>query len=138
MCDSLKGKLFHATKENTELKQKVAYLTSCLERMVVSEKMIEDDLSQVEESTTKSTYKLGVGFERCEDKGGKSAPKFIPSSNYHKDEATIKSTKTHYPSNPKPSFNPKREVSKETSKLREEAFICMFYGCASHLDKFCF
>jgi hypothetical protein len=138
MCDSLKGKLFHATKENTELKQKVAYLTSCLERMVVSEKMIEDDLSQVEESTTKSTYKLGVGFERCEDKGGKSAPKFIPSSNYHKDEATIKSTKTHYPSNPKPSFNPKREVSKETPKLREEAFICMFYGCASHLDKFCF
>jgi hypothetical protein len=138
MCDSLKGKLFHATKENTELKQKVAYLTSCLERMVVSEKMIEDDLSQVEESTTKSTYKLGVGFERCEDKGGKSAPKFIPSSNYHKDEATIKSTKTHYPSNPKSSFNPKREVSKETPKLREEAFICMFYDCASHLDNFCF
>jgi hypothetical protein len=44
-CGSLKGKLFHATKENTELKQEVAYLTSRLERMVVSEKMIEDDLS---------------------------------------------------------------------------------------------
>jgi hypothetical protein len=113
-------------------------LTSCLERMVVSEKIIEDDLSQVEESTTKSTYKLGVSFERCEDKGGKSAPKFIPSSNCHKDEATIKSTKTYYPSNPKPSFNPKREVSKKNPKLRDEAFICMFYGCASHLDKFCF
>jgi hypothetical protein len=50
MCDSLKGKLFHATKENTELKRKVAYLTSCLERIVVSEKMIEDDLHQIEES----------------------------------------------------------------------------------------
>jgi hypothetical protein len=112
MCGSLKGKLFHATKENTEMKQEVAYLTSCLERMVVSEKMIEDDFSRVELSATKSTYKLGVGFERCEDKDEKSAPKFISSSNYHKEEATIKSTKTHYLSNPKPSFNPKREVRK--------------------------
>jgi hypothetical protein len=31
--------------------------------------MIEEDLSWVEESATKSTYRLGVGFERCEDKG---------------------------------------------------------------------
>jgi hypothetical protein len=22
--------------------------------------------------------------------------------------------------------------------MREEAFVCMFYGCADHLDKFCF
>jgi hypothetical protein len=123
--------LFHATKENTELKQEVAYLTSHLERTVMSEKLIEDDLSQIEESATKSTYKLGVGFERCEDKGGKSAPKFIPISNYHQEEKTIKSTKTHYPSNPKPSFNPKREVRKENPKLREEAFVCMFCGRAS-------
>jgi hypothetical protein len=88
--------------------------------------MIEDDLNHVEESATKSTYKLGVGFERFEDKGEKSAPKFVPSSNYHKEEETIKSTKAHYPSNPKPSFNPKREVKKETPKPREEAFICIF------------
>jgi hypothetical protein len=45
LCVSLKGKLLHATKENTELKQEVAYLTSHLERTIVSEKMIEDDLS---------------------------------------------------------------------------------------------
>jgi hypothetical protein len=62
VCDSLKGKLFHATKENTELKQEVAYLTSRLERTAVNEKMIEDDLSRVEESATKSTYKLGIVF----------------------------------------------------------------------------
>jgi hypothetical protein len=80
VCDSLKGKILYATKENTELKQEVDYLTSHLERTVVSEKMIEDDLSRVEESATKFTYKLGIGFERCEDKGVKSAPKFIPSS----------------------------------------------------------
>jgi hypothetical protein len=97
-CGSLKGKFFHATKENIELKQEVAYLTSCLERTVVSEELIEDDLSRVEQSATKSTYKLGVGFERCEDKSEKSDPKFIPSFTYHKEEATIKSTKTHYPS----------------------------------------
>jgi hypothetical protein len=138
MCGSLKGKFFDTTKENTELKQEVAYLTSHLERTVMIEKMIEDDLSGDEESATKFTYKLGVGFERCEDKGEKSAPKFLPTSNYHKEEETIKSTKTHYPSNPKPSFNPKREVRKETPRLREEAFIYMFSGCAGHLDEFCF
>jgi hypothetical protein len=100
--------------------------------------MIEEDLSRVEESATKSTYRLGVGFERCEDKGEKSAPKFIPSSTYHKEEATIKPTKTHYPSNSKPSFNPKRQARKETSKPREKAFVCMFCGCADRLDEFCF
>jgi hypothetical protein len=57
-------------------------LTPRLEKTRVSEKMVEDHLRQVEESATKSTYKLGVGFERCEDKGEKSAPKFIPSSTY--------------------------------------------------------
>jgi predicted nuclease with TOPRIM domain len=81
MCDSLKGKLFHTTKENTELKQEVAYLTACLEKTMLSEKIIEDDLSQVEKSAIKSTYKLSVGFETCENKGEKSAPKFIPNSN---------------------------------------------------------
>jgi hypothetical protein len=79
--------------------------------------MIEEDLSRVEESATKSTYRLGVGFERCENKCEKSAPKFIPSSTYHKEEVTIKFTKAHYPSNPKSSFNPKREVSRERKLL---------------------
>jgi hypothetical protein len=83
-CVSLKGKLFYATKENTELQQEVAYLTARLEKIDLSEKMIEEDLSQVGESATKSTYRLSVGFERCEDRGKKSAPKFIPSSTYHK------------------------------------------------------
>jgi hypothetical protein len=98
-------------------------LTARLEKTILREKMIDEDLSQFEESATKSTYRLGVGFERCEDKGEKSPSSFIPSSTYHKEEAIIKSTKSHYPSNPKPSFNPKREVKKETLKPREEAFI---------------
>jgi hypothetical protein len=137
-CGSFKGKLLHATKENTELQQEVAYLTAHLEKTVLSEEIIEEDLGRVEESATKSTYRLGVGFERCEKKGEKSVPKFIPISTYHKEEATIKPTKAHYPSNLKPSFNPKREASKETPKPREEAIICMFCGRAGHLDEFCF
>jgi predicted nuclease with TOPRIM domain len=104
LCGSLKGKLLHATKENTELKKEVAYLTSHLERTVVSEKMIEDDLSHVYESANKSTYKLGVGFERCEDKGVKSAPKFIPSANYHQEEKQSNPPKlTTHPAQSHPS-----------------------------------
>jgi predicted nuclease with TOPRIM domain len=62
LCASLKGKLFHATKENTELQQEDAYLTARLEKTILSEKMIEDDLSRIEESATKSTYKLCVSL----------------------------------------------------------------------------
>jgi hypothetical protein len=138
VCVSLKDKLFHAIKENTELQQEVAYLTARLEKTMLSEKMIEQDLRRVEKSATKSTYRLGVGFERCEDKSEKSALKFIPNSTYHKEKATIKSTKSHYLSNPKPFFNLKREVRKETFKSREKAFVCMFCGRAGHLDEFCF
>jgi hypothetical protein len=104
-CVSLKGKLLHTTKENTEPQQEVAYLTARLEKTALSEKMIEEDLSRIEESATKSTYRLCVGFERCEKKGEKSAPIFVPSFSYHKEEEALKPTKSHYPSNPKPSFN---------------------------------
>jgi predicted nuclease with TOPRIM domain len=83
LCGSLKGKLFCATKENTELQQEVSYLTARLQKTALSKKMIEEDLSRGEESATKSTYKLSVSFERCENKGEKSAPKFIFSSTYH-------------------------------------------------------
>jgi hypothetical protein len=100
--------------------------------------MIEDDLSRVVKSAMKSTYKLGVAFERCEDKGEKSAPKFVPSSNYYKEEESLKPIKTHYPSNLKPSFNPKKSVKKNTQNPSEEVYICMFCGHASHLDEFCF
>jgi hypothetical protein len=106
-------------------------LTAHLEKTVLSEKMIGEDLSRVEESATKSTYRLGVGFERCDDKGEKSAPKFIPSSTYHKEEAIIKSTKAHYPSNPKPSFNPKREARKKTQAERGSFYLHVLCSCWS-------
>jgi hypothetical protein len=137
-CVSLKGKLFHATKENIKLQQEVTYLTARFDKTILSEKMIEEDLSWFEESATKSTYRLGIRFERCEKKDKNSAPKFVPSCSYHEEEETLKPTKTHYPSNPKPSFNPKSGVKRESPKSREEAFVCMFYGRASHLVEFCF
>jgi hypothetical protein len=113
-------------------------LTARLEKTILSEKMIEEDLSQIEKSATKSTYRLGVGFERCEKKGEKGAPKFVPISSYHKEEEALKPIKAHYPSNPKPSFNPKREPRKETPKPREEAFVCMFCGRAEYArDSYC-
>jgi regulator of replication initiation timing len=95
VCVSLKGKPLHATKENTELQQEVDYLTARLEKTVLSEKMIEKDLSRVEESATKSTYRLSVDFERCEKKCEKSAHKFVPTSSYHKEEEVLKPTKAH-------------------------------------------
>jgi hypothetical protein len=64
-------------------------LTACLEKTILSEKIINDDLSRVKESASKSTYKLGIGFDRCEDKCEKSAPKFVPNSNYHKEEEAL-------------------------------------------------
>jgi hypothetical protein len=81
---------------------------------------------------------LGVNFERCEDKSENRDPKFIPTSNYHKEEKTIKSIKTHYTSSPKSSFNPKRELRKEILKTTKEVFVCMFYDRIDHLDEFCF
>jgi hypothetical protein len=95
-------------------------------------------LSHVEEGTIKFTYKLGVDFERCENKGKKSAPKFVPSSSYHKEEEALKPTKTHYSSNPKPSFNPKRGVKKNTLNPSDGVYICMFCSRVGHLDEFCF
>jgi hypothetical protein len=73
-------------------------LTARLEKTALSEKMIEEDLSRVEESATKSTYRLSVGFERCEKKDEKSAPKFVPSSSYHK--------KRKHSNQPKPITHP--------------------------------
>jgi hypothetical protein len=79
--------------------------------------------------------RLGLRYVRkkCE----KSAAKFVLSSSYHKEEEALKPIKAHYPSNLKLSFNLKREARKESPKLREEAFVCMFCGRAGHLDEFC-
>jgi hypothetical protein len=103
----------------------------------LSEKIIEEDLSRVDECVTHSIHKLGLGYERYEDKGEISI-KFMPSSTYNDEEETLKAKQIPYPPNPKPSFNLKRGVKRESPKPRKKAFIYMFCGRASHLDEFCF
>jgi hypothetical protein len=56
-----------------------------------------------------------LGLRDVRKRDEKSAPKFFPSFNNHKEEEALKPTRTHYTSNPKPSFNPKKEVRKELS-----------------------
>jgi hypothetical protein len=139
LCVSLKGKLVHATNENTMLMKDVAYITSWLERTKVSEKMIEY-LSWVDECVTHSIHKLGLGYERCEDQGEIST-KFLPSSTYKDEEETLKAKQIPYPPNPKPSFNPKRALKQTTNPYMpnpDGVYICMFCGCAGHLDGFYF
>jgi hypothetical protein len=73
-------------------------LTSHLERTVLSEKMIEEDLSQIEESATKSTYKLSVGFERYDKRVRRVLPSLFLAS------TTIKRRK--HSNQPKPTTHP--------------------------------
>jgi hypothetical protein len=138
-CVSLKGKLLHATKENTELQHEVTYLTTRLEKSILSEKMIEEDLSRVQESATKSTYRLGVGFERCEKKGERVLLSlFLAPATIKKRKHLNQPKPITYPIQSYPSTNPKRGVKGESPKPREEAFVCMFCGRAGHIDEFCF
>jgi hypothetical protein len=137
---SLTGKLVHNTNENTMLIQDVAYLTSCIERTRLSEKMIQEDLSRVDECVTYSIRKLGLGYERCEDKGEIST-KFVPSSTYKDEEETLKHKQISYPPNTKPSFNPKRVQNQTTNPSMTNlhgVYMCMFCVHVGHLDEFCF
>jgi ferredoxin len=139
-CVSVKGKLVHVTNENTMLMQDVAYFTSRLERTKLSEKMIEEDISWVDECVTRSIHKLGLGYERCENKGEIST-KFVPSSTYNDEKETLKAKQIPYPLNPKPSFNLKRAQKQTTNSSMHNLdgiYTCMFCGRACHLDKFCF
>jgi hypothetical protein len=111
-CVFIKGKLLHGIKENTKLQQEVAYLTARLEKTALSEKIIKEDLSRVEESATKSTYRLSVGFERYEKKDEKSAPKFVPSTSYHKRRGSTQTNQNPLSIQSKAILQPK-ERSKE-------------------------
>jgi hypothetical protein len=139
-CVSLKGKLVHATNENTILVKDVSYLTSWLERTKLSEKMIEEDLSWVDECVTHSIHKLGLGYERCENKSEIST-KFVPIFTYNDKEKTLKAKQIPYPPNPKPSFNPNRAQRQTTNSSMSNldgVYTCIFCGRASHLVEFCF
>jgi hypothetical protein len=102
--------------------------------------MIEKDLSRVDECVTHFIHKLGLGYERCENKGEIST-KFVPSSTYNDEEETLKAKQIPYPPNPKPSFNPKRAqkqtINSSMSNL-DGVYTCIFCGRTGHLVEFCF
>jgi hypothetical protein len=115
-------------------------ITSRLERTKLSEKMIEEDLSRVDECVTRSIHKLGLGYERYQDKSEIST-KFVPSSTYKDEEETLKAKQISYPSNPKPSFNLKRAQKQTTNPSMpnlDGVYTCMFYCHAGHLYEFYF
>jgi hypothetical protein len=134
VCVSLKSKLVHAINENTMLAQDVAYLTLRFERTKLSEKSIEEDLSQVDECVTRSIHKLCSGYERCEPKGEIST-KFVLRSTYKDEKETLKAKPIPYPSNPKSSFNPKRVQRQTTSSSMpnlDGVYTCMcLWPCGS-------
>jgi hypothetical protein len=89
---------------------------------------------------TRSMHKLGLVYERCENKGEVST-KFVSSSTYKDEEQTLKAKQIPYPPNPKSSFNPKRAQKQTTNSCMtnlDGVYICMFCGRADHLVEFCF
>jgi hypothetical protein len=137
-CVSLNVKFFHAIKENTELQHEIAYLTTRLEKIILNEKMIERDLSRVEKSAIKSTYRLGIEFKRCEKKRMRMMllSLFLPPATIKKSKHSNQSKPKTHPIQSYPSIQ--RGVKRESLKSREEAFVCMFCGRAGYLDEFCF
>jgi hypothetical protein len=118
----------------------VAYLTSWFERTKLSEKIIEEDLSRVDKYVTRSIHKLGLGYERYEDKG-EVPTKFVLSSTYKDEKETLKAKQISYPPNLKPSLNPKRAQKQTTNPCTpnlDGVYICMFCGYAGHFDEFYF
>ncbi len=106
----------------------------------MSEKLIEEDLSRIDECVTRSIHKLGLSFERCEDKGEIST-KFVPISTYNDEEEILKVKQIPYPPNPKSSFNPKRAQKQTTNPSMlnlDGVYTFMFCGCVGHLVEFCF
>jgi hypothetical protein len=102
--------------------------------------MMEEDLSWVDERVTHSIHKLGLGYERCEDKSEISI-KFMPSSTCKDEEETLKAKQIPYPPNPKPSFNLKRAQKQTTNPSMpnlDGVYTCMLCDRASHLDEFYF
>jgi hypothetical protein len=124
-CISLKGKLFHAIKENIQLHQEVTYLSARLEKTVLSEKMIEEDFSRVEESVTKSTYRLGVGFEICEKKDEKSALSlFLAPATIKKRKHSNQPKPITHPTQSHPSTQREKQEKKLPSREMKFLFAC--------------
>jgi hypothetical protein len=94
---------------------------------------------RVEESATKSIYKLGVGFERCEKKGEKSNPisLFIAPTITKKKKLSNQPKPTIHPIQSQPS-NIRDMLRNKCLSLERKLLFAYFCGRAGHLDEFCF
>jgi hypothetical protein len=128
VCVSLKGKLIHAIKENTELQQEIAYLNARLEKTALSEKMIKEDLSRVKQSATKSTYKLGVGFERCKIRVRRVLPSLFiaPPTTKRKQQSNPLKLTTH-PTQSHPSTQREKQGKKTSFDRMVKCWIPKIY-----------
>jgi hypothetical protein len=125
-CVPLKGKLFHAIKENTELQKEVAYLTARLEKTVLSEKMIEEDLSRVEESAIKFTYRLGVGLRDVRRRVRRVLSSlFLPPPNTKRKQQSIQPKPITHPIQSHPSTQREKKGKKPLS--RERKLLCAYF-----------
>jgi hypothetical protein len=86
--------------------------------------MIEEDLSRVEESATKSTYKLGVVFESCEERVRRVLPNSFasPPTTKRKQQSNPPKHTTH-PTQSHPSTQREKQ-GKKPSRERKLSFAC--------------
>jgi hypothetical protein len=97
--------------------------------------MIEENLSRVDEFVIHSIHKLGLGYERCEDKG-KIFTKFVPSSTYkYANKFHTLQTQSHPLT--RRELKSKQSTNPAMPNL-DGVYICMFCGCAGHLGEFSF
>jgi hypothetical protein len=134
-CISLNGKLLHATKENTELQQEVAYLTARLEKTALSEKIIEEDLSRVEESATKSIYRLGVGLRDVRRKMKRMILSlFLVPATIKKRKHSNQSKPITHPIQSHPSTQREKQEKKPLSQERKLLFACFVAMLATWIN----
>jgi hypothetical protein len=99
-------------------------LTARLEKTVLSEKMIEEDLSWVEESATMSTYRLGVGFERCEKMRRVLLSLFLAPATIKKRKHSNQPKPITHPIQSHPSTQREKQGKKSLSQERKLLFAC--------------
>jgi hypothetical protein len=124
MCLS-QGKLFNAIKENTELQQEVAYLTARLEKIVLSEKMIEEDLSRLRRVQSSPHTDWGLGLRGVRIRVRRVLPSLFlaPPTTKRKQQSNPPKLTTHRTQS-HPSTQREKQARKLLSRERKLLFAC--------------
>jgi hypothetical protein len=98
-------------------------LTARLEKTALSEKMIEEDLSRVEESATKSTYRLGVSLRGVRIRVKRVLPSLFlaPPTTKRKQQSNPPKLTTH-PTQNHPSTQREKQGKKPPSREMKLSF----------------